>query len=384
MEPDAERGRLRVGFVYPRMPPAHDAIGEHTSLLATSLARSCDVRVWTASGDPDPIPGVAVESGFSVDRRRGVLEILDALPDEPLDWLVLQYQPFAYGRWGFNPYLARLLRALRRRTPPVQTALLVHEAYAPPTSPSLSVLCGWNLIQLATLIRRSDLVLFSIDPWRKRLEGRVRTPVVHLPVGSNIARVATGREVARRALGVGPETFVVGVFGNASLTRLLRHVRAAAQALRERTAEVLVLYVGRDGPAVSRACEGLPFRDAGRLAPDDVSRHFAAMDLYLAPFRWGASTRRGSLMVALQHGIPTVSTRGFETDESLRAADGDALLLADHRDRSGFAALATRAFDDPALRERLSEGAHRLFDANFTWEKIGDRLGAALQQGARA
>jgi glycosyltransferase involved in cell wall biosynthesis len=381
VEVDEGEGKgLRVGFLYPRFPPAHDAIGEHTSLLARSLSRGCDVRVWTAAAEFDPIPGVRVERGFSVDRRGGVLEVLECLDDDPVDWLVLQYQPFSYGRWGFNPYLARLIRSLEHRSPPVRTALLVHEAYPPPVSPTLAVLGVWSLIQLATLIRRSALVLFTIDPWRRWAERRFGgTPVAHLPVGSNIPRVEITRDEARGTLGIGRGTFVIGVFGNASLTRLLPLIREASRAVHERARDLLVLYVGRDGPVVEAACDGLPFRDAGRLSPRDVSRHFAAMDLYLAPFRWGASTRRGSLMSALQHGVPTVSTRGRETDDILLRADGTALLLADHRDGAGYAAQAVRLFEDPGLRGDLSRGARRLFDDHFTWERLASRLQATLE-----
>ena len=65
-------GRLSVAIVFPVLPPAIDGIGDHTARLAAALAPHADVRVITARAQPppEPIPGVPVDHGFGIERRR--------------------------------------------------------------------------------------------------------------------------------------------------------------------------------------------------------------------------------------------------------------------------------------------------------------------------
>ena len=64
---------------------------------------------------------------------------------------------------------------------------------------------------------------------------------------------------------------------------------------------------------------------------DEVSRRLSAADLNLSAFIDGVSTRRGSLMAALQHGVASVGTRGYLTDQMLLNEDGSMARLPDLR-----------------------------------------------------
>ena len=121
--------------------------------------------------------------------------------------------------------------------------------------------------------------------------------------------------------------------------------------------------------------------DAGRVAAAEASRHFAAMDVCLAPFRRGVSTRRGSFMAALQQGVATVSTRGSHTDSMLQQADGHAFLLAD--DLEQYRHYACLLLRDPARRAEIAQAGQALYRAAFDWNVIAAHLVEALERPLR-
>jgi glycosyltransferase involved in cell wall biosynthesis len=92
------------------------------------------------------------------------------------------------------------------------------------------------------------------------------------------------------------------------------------------------------------------------------------MDLHLTPFIDGVSTRRGSFMAGIQHGVPTVATRGELTDRILRDADGEALLLASTSDPDAFARAATTLHDHPDRHQQIGEQARKLYANRFAFD----------------
>jgi glycosyltransferase involved in cell wall biosynthesis len=375
---------MRIDLVFPRLPPALDGIGDHTARLAEALSSRASVRVLTAHSNPDPIPGVTVESVFSCPPRYGVLELTSVVQNDPPDWLFLQFNQFSYGRWGLNPFLPTVLYQIKDRCPEVRLAVMFHEDFMPATTWKNTVMSTWQRAQFWGLGRLADHVFFSIGPWVQQYRSWFpETPVDHLPVGSNIPRVSAEGEAVRRKLGIEDETVVLGVFGSLHESRLLSHIRGAARAVRDDT-DVLLLYVGPDGEDFEDAMRGLPVLNAGRLPAGDVSRRFHAMDVYLAPFVDGASTRRGSFLVGLQHGIPSISTHGPLTDSMLLDPDRDAFILAPVEDPETFRRSAAALCREPARRRTIGMNARRFYSEHFRWDVLADRLLDRLRSHERS
>lgn len=372
---------MRIDLVFPALPPALDGIGDHTAHLADALSAHAEVRVLTAQPDARPIPGVVVEQAFSNERRRGVHGLLEAVAARPPDWLVLQFNQFSYGRWGLNPYLPRVLRRLQRMHPAMRVAVLFHEDFVPRSTLKFAVMSTWQRRQFRQLGATADRVFFTIGYWTDRYRRWFPdTPVACLPVGSNVPLLDEPKVSVRDALGLSPATFVIGYFGSLHNSRLPHLVRGAVERIGSRTDYAVVLYIGTDGEALRQHLGDLPFHDAGRLPAAEVSRHLHAVDLYLAPFLDGVSTRRGSFMASLQHGLPTVATRGPHTDAVLGAADGTALLLAGEDDPDGFARQAVRLHADATLRSTLGSAGQRLYRTHFDWPVLARRLTRLLNE----
>lgn len=372
---------MTYDLIFPALPPSLDGIGDYTAHLATELARTHEVRVLTAQADARDFheAGVTVERAFTTDRRAGVHDLVAPIAARRPDWVLLQYNPFSYGEWGLNLSLPAVLNRIRTAAPATRIALTVHEPFVPVRNLRSLVLTSWQRLQFWRLGRQADMVFCAIEPWVERFAPWFpTTPVVHLPVGSNMPRVEARRAETRKALGFGPDTLVLGLFGQGHPSRMLSFARRAVAGLRAEGRDAQVLYVGPAVDVVGRALSGVPHHCTGALPGPNVSRHLAAMDLYLAPFRDGVSARRGSFLAGLQHGLATVSTTGPQTDSFLDAQNGSAFLLAPDDDLSAFETHVLALVQDAALRVRIGAGGRALFDEVFAWPRIADRMLTAL------
>jgi len=370
---------MKIHIITAALPPQLDGIGDYTANLAAELVHSATVAVLAGAPAPDPIPGVRVETAFSADDPRSVWNLVDRVAADPPDWVLLQYNPFSYGRWGLNLHLPRVMRRIKRCNPGTKFVLMVHEPFVPIISPQFAVMAMWQRWQLWSLGWSADRVFFSIEPWAKRFQKWFpHTQVRHLPVGSNIPRVPINRAEARERLGIDEVDIVVGLFGTASSGRMLDRARDAVDALQQAGYRVWVLYIGPDKETICAALGDSDIIADGPFPAEEVSRRLAAVDIYLAAYVDGVSTRRGGVMAALQHGIATVGTRGPLTDSLLAQEDGRAFLLADVADPEMFQAHVLRLAAETAWREQIAEEGALLYAREFAWPRIIEKMQMAL------
>ena len=371
---------MKLQLIAAALPPQLDGIGDYTACLAAELAKSADVTVLTGAPQPAPIPGVRIETVFSVGDPASVRNLEAFVAEDKPDWVVLQYNPFAYGRWGLNLTLPETLRRLRRDLPQTRLAVMVHEPFVPIITPQFAVMASWQRWQLWRLGQSADVLFFSIDPWAKRFgpwfPGK---PVRHLPVGSNIGRVSITRAEARARLGLLPETVALGLFGTAGSGRLLGRAKDALDALRSAGIPAQLLYIGPDTANICAALGSENVVAGGPFPADEVSRRLSAIDIYLADYIDGVSTRRGAFMAALQHGCAVAATRGPLTDAVLAQQAGKSLVLTDVADQSACTAAVVRLARSAEERQRLSREGRELYEREFAWAKAALCLLDALK-----
>ena len=108
----------------------------------------------------------------------------------------------------------------------------------------------------------------------------------------------------------------------------------------------------------------------GFASPEQVSAALMSADLCVLPFQDGASLRRGSLLAALAHGVPLVTTYPSQPEPLLE--DGKNVALVPAGDPERLADVVLGLWRDAPARARIGEGARSL-SGSFSWEGIAGR-----------
>ena len=352
---DAQQPRASsISLLYRDRENRIDGIGDYCERLESALrATGVDARIVTW-------------------RSRGI--------DASEGHLILQYNPFAFGRWGFAPRLPLDMILLRRRRPDIRQAVMVHEPYVAIDSIKTLVMGTWQRLQLRAVLSVVDVVMVSTSSWIPLLPARCEP--IAAPAGSNLPDRRARRDDRRRALGANDETLVLATFGTDHPSRLLDHVVAAANAIAARHQRVMLLCLGVGTRALDNLDPAVIVHRPGRQSLDDLAAELSAVDIYLAAFVDGLSTRRTTLMAALQHALPVVGTDGRLTEPDLRA-EGAAIRWAPTGDSKRFAEAALALAGDAALRRSCGAAARELYDRRFSWELIAQIVLAALSTSPR-
>lgn len=343
--------RARIGLILAPRAAKADGIRDYAHRLLRALreaALAAELLEWTG-GAPE------------------------ALAARELDALVVQYNPFSFGRWGFAPRLPLFLAGLHRIQRRPRIAVMFHETYVDMRSFSWTLMGAWQRAQLIGVQASADVQLCSIQRWTERLRktsfGR---PVHHLPVASNLPDARAHRDRTRRRIGAGAGTVVLGCVGLDHPGRLREHVLAAAGQAGSVARAVLLLDLGPGQPSLRPLAENVCLYRTGFLREDDLAGHLAASDVFMAPYADGISTRRSSVMAALANAVPVVGTVGHLTDDVLR--DAPALTLIGRESPHRFADAVTGLVEDPGRRAELGGAGRRLYDSSFDWPVLVSRL----------
>ena len=295
------------------------------------------------------------------------------------DAILLQYNPFSYGRRGFAPrLLAEIARIKLTRRPPL-VAMMVHETYVDMKNWRWTLMGGWQRLQLYILQLLTDVQLCSTEAWVARLGGGRRPGnVYHLPVGSNFPDRADHRGSERARLGVDADTIILGCFGLREPGRIEAFVERSADVVARSGRPVLVLNLG-GGPSYDETRGAVRTHAPGFLEDEEVARLLSTVDVFLAPYADGVSTRRTTVMAALQHALPVVGTDGPLTDDVLREAPHALRLVPVDRPGDFADAVAALAAGGDA-RTALGRAGRELYASRFDWPVIASRLLEILAQ----
>lgn len=291
------------------------------------------------------------------------------------DLVVLEYNPFVWGRRGFAPWLVLDLWRLRLRRRRPAILIFFHETYVDLRLPwRWTAMALWQRLQLRLLRPAADVVFVSIERWAEVLaELWPPRPTEHVPVGSNLPDRREQREAARSRLGVASDDVVLATLSGGEPTRRIELVAAAVRAVLGEGRAPVLLALGAGGAIPAGLPPNVRVEQPGFLEADELARLLAAADIFLAPFADGVSTRRGSLMAALQHGIPVVGTAGHLTDD-LWVAHRAAVRLVPVDRPDLFAALTVELARDVELRRAAGRAARVLYESAFDWPLVGARV----------
>ena len=389
---------MRILFITGEYPSMQGGVGDYTRRLSQALGQlGADVHVLThadAGGDHLRVPAAAYEptvypvltrTGWNLwgETRRVIRELRP-------DVVHIQYQSAAYELHPAVNYLPRRLRMLRHR-PAIYTTF--HDLRFPYIFPKAGPL-RWQAV--LAMARGSDgNVITNPADW-SRLASAGLTPTLHpIPIGSNIAcQPPADCDWARQRAqwGAGRDTWLLAYFGFLNAGKggetLMRTLAELVRAGRPARLLMVGGKVGASDPTnqaylehVERLTVDLGVAPqvqwTGFTTSEQVSANLLAADCAVLPYREGATLRHGSLMAALVHGLPIISTQasiGAEVAPGIfpMLRDGESALLVPPEDPVHTAAAVERVMTDPALRARLSEAAVKL-SKQFEWDTLAER-----------
>ena len=382
----------RIALVCGHFDPVRDGVADYTRHLARQLrTMGLDVVIYTGEKHAS-----AADSAVGVTKRwnaPGVWRAARSIAQLGADLVHVEFAPSAF---GFSRAVGLLPRLLSGRAPVVTT---LHE-YGVWVGRGIgrrlrSAL--WSTLERRGYLDRETLLLIHDsaalcvtaeehqDVIAARFPGQ-RICAVFTPIGCNIPvhqhDRAQARSLVQDSLGLPPGGRIVVFFGFLHPEKALDRLIAAVAALRTELPELrLILAGGRESHSVPRQAavqledelrhvayqHGIADRVifTGYLAGAELSSLLRAADVAVFPLNAGVTSKSGSLLAALAHGVPSIAT----------AAPGDvtgpteigAVLRIPPADTAALTAALRLVLTDPAMAERLSRAglAHA---ATRTWD----------------
>lgn len=312
--------------------------------------------------------------------------VTDVVLRYDFDVVNIQYQAAAY---HMRSPAANLLPWRLKHV--VKTAVTFHDLRVPYLFPKAGRL---RKTAVRFMARQARGVIVTNRADYEALNGQLDGPLAQIPIGSNIQTYTPNHiELAevRETLGLREDDCLLGYFGFLNESKGADTLLRAVAQLDERFH--LVFIGGQTGS--SDAANNAAFLASlealiaeldltervhwtGFLADDTrVSTYLHAADLMVMPYRDGASLRRGTLMAALAHGRPLITTRPTTPTPELAHQENVWFVPVD--DAAAVAAAVQTLAASPAMREQLGTAATAVA-AGFTWDKIAARTASFLQQ----
>ncbi|MCA9986031.1 MAG: glycosyltransferase family 4 protein [Anaerolineales bacterium] len=380
---------MKIGLVSGEYPPMQGGVGAFTQELARALAAegheihiitSREARPETTDrslaslAEPVPLPFAQLHPRARRWYWRDINLLADIIERFGLDVVNIQYQAAAY-----NMRVPAINFAPWRLNGLCRTVATFHDLRVPYLFPKAGRLRDWTVRRLA---RTAHGVIVTNRADEAALAGQA-AHLARIPIGSNIAVCPTDAAAVagvRAELGLGLDDFLLGYFGFLNESKGADTLLAA---LAELPAHYHLLFVGgRTGASdplnnqqFAGQLDGLIERHelrsrvhfTGFLPDEATSQHLAAVDLMVLPYKDGASLRRGTLMAALAHGRPTVTTEPAGPLPEL--SDSAAVHLVPPANALALGRAIEQLAAQPDQRLQLGRAAAQLAE-QFRWDHI--------------
>ena len=362
----------RVLQLCPDFPPALGGISDYARRLCEQLSQlDFDVRVLTSVRSKDQSPeGFAMAATIEHWDERLWRDVAAEVAAFHPDVLHIQYQEHMYGgspAIGWVPW--NLL--FRRIRPPVVTTL--HDM-TPPSRPP-----RWRgRFAFEALLYGSDRIVVSGEA---EARGLAKRPSLNRRssvgwIGSNVgihSMPADRKAAVRAAFSRKRDGFLLLTFGLIRPGKGIEVLLESVAYLLRRDIAVELLIIGDIGDADLEArgmyrdrlqvlCRTLGLESSvqflGHLTEEQVSELLQTADLGVLPFEHGASAGHTTVVAALSHGLPLVTTKGPGTPAVLE--NGSVALIDAPPDVGRLAKAIEDLIRDPDRRAAIGRRGREL------------------------
>ncbi len=376
-----------VVFLTAEYPPQPGGVGDYTHQLALALTQQGQqVAVLTgpqtsAPGQSSPSSMPGLQYPIAAWDWRCWAATRQALQSLRPAWLHIQYQTGAY---GMHPAI-NLLPWYLRQTFPIPIVVTFHDLRQPYLLPKASFLRRWVTLRLAK-DANSVITTNAEDAQALQKLGQISSTVI--PIGSNIAVAPPAnyqREAWRAKLGIQPNETLLVYFGLLLRSKGVDLLLEALSHCATLPLRLLLLGGAQDQAFAAEVVAQIKRLEltnrvvcTGYVDAQTVSAHLLAADLAVLPFREGCSLRSGSLLAALSHSLPVLTTFPL-TQLDPQLANAALALFVPPNDSLALAEAIQRLVQEPNLRLRLGQKA-KLFSRQFQWTTIAAQHSQVYRQ----
>lgn len=382
---------MRICLISATYPPDLCGVGDYTCHLSRALRRAGVQATVLTSQNTSPASPAAQHAGEDVKRlvSRWTLRswplLLKEIKTGGYDLVHIQYTPNLYGR----PHVAiHLLPWCLSLWSGCRTLVTFHEIYTPMLRGLRNLLLGlYDRVKDTILLLGSHGAILTVPNRVSRLSRlfpwlRGRLYVVPVGAGLQLDQEAPDERMGvRTQLGIRPEEIVVGSFGSLHTDKRYEVLFRVARRLLDRGHPLRLVLIGAYDKIhpyyrhLEKEIAELNLEPyiiwTGFGTPLEVSRWLKMVDIYAMTDLRGASGRKSSLITALAHGLPVVSTRGSDTTEEF-SGNGD-IVLVDLDDVEHFVHHIERLIRNPHERTELGRRGYQLYESHFSWDTIAQR-----------
>jgi glycosyltransferase involved in cell wall biosynthesis len=366
---------------------AHCGVGDYTfqlSQMLVSSGHSLQTVTDSVTAQAINVPPASAVSSVKGWGLNSIVQMRRIVAHWQPDVVHLQYQPGLYNK---SPWLMLYPLSVRTRQARAIFVTTFHTLYNP------SRLSPTRLYARA-LLRFSDGIIATNASHHHQALQLARTAerkILLLPVGTNIALTAIDvkqRLELRRGLDIGEEGIIVTNFGFPRADKGLHYLLESLADLRQQGLPVYFVHIGEVRPTnqayytelkqmADRLDLSRGIRWLGNLPENDVSAYLQSADIYAAPYTDGFSSRRTSAIVALAHGLPTITTHSNSWQDDRLAAQ--AMKLVPPGDVPALSEAIGSLARDAEERQRLSQ-ASRTLAMHYGWADIVEQHAAFYQR----
>ena len=377
----------KILIICPTYGNAVEALSVHTKMMKSYFSRHFEVAIMATARQDDSATNMDPEPNVRLIELAGAWNFISLITKQPQikefdpDKIFIQYVPFLYGRGGINlgfPLWVMLMRIFSRAS----IEIYCHELYYPFEIKLKSMVMHFShIIMLLILGISAHKILVTTRNFEKLMKRLLffKKKIYWLPVGPNIEKTRVDDnacEAFRIKHSIAFTDFVLGSFGTFHpsknyhlIFKILMKIKTQAKIpikfiMIGQDEEKLLKYLGEDD---FHQLKGIVIT-TGQLDDSEVNIAFAVMDLYLGYFTDGLTTRRGSIMAAMQAGLPIISTIGHATEECF--IKQPQIYLYDPDEKIFFDAVMELIMHYGYQIKKNGKTRHVVFEEMFAWEKI--------------
>lgn len=365
---------MNILFITNTIPPVVDGVGDYTLNLAkefvkhrhnVSIVCKRDDRVKTDYEDIKVFPIVEAWN------KSAAAPVIRLIQERHIDIVSLQYVPHGYDNKGLPFSIAYLAKEIKKINVPLYT--FFHE-----------VCIGrgkWyqfhrniGAFLMASIAKQialnSTFVGTSIEHYKKRLKALNIDDVSLMPIPSNVPIIYANdsdKKKLKESIACKDDT-IITLFGNRDFSIVVD----AIKSIIKNGANIKVIALGKANSSIPKE-DFIYF--TGPMEIDCLALYLQITDILILPedSSSGCSLKSGSLAAALQFGIPTITTKGFMTDNKL----SDLFLFARENTANEYISLINKLIGNNDLSDKL-KNISMDFAKHLTWEAVYNKYMKSL------